>query len=149
MKWHETCTCECRLDASVCYSKRRWNRDKCRCECKELIKKGRYDKGFIWRPSNCECEYEKLCNVGEYLDYKSCKCRKKLVDNLFEDYSENIDENEMIYNGNYHENVVSSCTAYIVLFAINFFIIIGISSVFIYSRWFFEESNTVTGTIIY
>ena len=25
MEWHETCTCKCRLDASVCNSKQRWN----------------------------------------------------------------------------------------------------------------------------
>ena len=37
IKWHETCKCECRLDASVCNNKLRWNDDKCRCECKELI----------------------------------------------------------------------------------------------------------------
>ena len=38
IKWHETCKCKCRLDASVCNNKQRWNNDKCRCECKELIK---------------------------------------------------------------------------------------------------------------
>ena len=34
---HETCTCKCRLDASVCKNKQCWNNDQCRCECKELI----------------------------------------------------------------------------------------------------------------
>ena len=37
MKWHETCKCICRLDKIICNSKQRWNKDKCRCECKELI----------------------------------------------------------------------------------------------------------------
>ena len=45
IKWHETCKCECRLDASVCNNKQRWDDDKCRCECKELIDKGVCDKG--------------------------------------------------------------------------------------------------------
>ena len=40
IKWHETCKCKCRLDANVCNNKQRWNDDKCRCECKELIDKG-------------------------------------------------------------------------------------------------------------
>ena len=40
IKWHETCKCKCRLDASVCNNKQCWNDDKCRCECKELIDKG-------------------------------------------------------------------------------------------------------------
>ena len=38
IKWHETCQCKCRLDASVCNSRQCWNEDKCKCECKELIK---------------------------------------------------------------------------------------------------------------
>ena len=44
IEWHETCKCKCRLDASVCNNKQRWNDDKCRCECKELIDKGVCDK---------------------------------------------------------------------------------------------------------
>ena len=47
IKWHETCKCKCRLDASVCDRKQRWNNNKCRCECKELIDNGICDKGFI------------------------------------------------------------------------------------------------------
>ena len=46
----------------------------------ELIDKGICDKGFNWSPSNCEWECDKSCNVREYLDYKKCKCRKRLVD---------------------------------------------------------------------
>ena len=38
------------------------------------------DKGFIWNPSNCE--YDKARDIGEYLDYENCKCRKKLVHKL-------------------------------------------------------------------
>ena len=34
IEWHETCKCECRLHASICNHKQRWNDDKCRCECK-------------------------------------------------------------------------------------------------------------------
>ena len=28
----------------------------------------------------CECECDKSCDVGEYLDCESCKCRKILTD---------------------------------------------------------------------
>ena len=31
------------------------------CKCKELIEKGRCDKGFIWNPSNCDCKCDKSC----------------------------------------------------------------------------------------
>ena len=48
IKWHETCKCECRLDAIVCNNKQRWNKNKCRCECKELIDKGVSHKGLVW-----------------------------------------------------------------------------------------------------
>ena len=48
IKWYETCKCKCRLDAGVCNNKQRWNEDKCRFECTELIDKGMCDEGFIW-----------------------------------------------------------------------------------------------------
>ena len=92
IKWHERCKCKCRLDASVCKNKQCWNGEKYRCEWKELIDKGVCDKGYIWNPSNCECECDKSCDVGEYLDYATCKCKKKLVDKLTEESTENIDE---------------------------------------------------------
>ena len=59
----------------------RWNDDKCRCECKELIDKGMCDKGFIWNPNNCECECDKSYDIGEYLDYKNCRCKNKSLIN--------------------------------------------------------------------
>ena len=71
IKWHETCKCKCRLDASVCNNKQRWNDDKCRCESKELINKGGCDKGSIWNPSNCESECDKPSDAGEYLYYEN------------------------------------------------------------------------------
>ena len=36
-----------------------------------------------------------MCDVGKYLDYESCNCRKTLIDKLAEGCSENVDENEM------------------------------------------------------
>ena len=80
---HETCKCVCRLTSAVCNTKQIWNEDKCRYECREdLIDKMVYDKGFSWNPSNCDCECDKSCGIGEYLDYKSCVCRKTLIDKL-------------------------------------------------------------------
>ena len=85
IKWHGTCKCKCRLDASVCNNKQRWNDGKCRCECKEQIHKLVCDKGYIWNPINSECECDKSCDVGDYLDYKNYKCKKKLADKLVEE----------------------------------------------------------------
>ena len=92
VEWHEKCKCKCRLNGSACNNKQRWNDDKCRCECKELIDKGVCDKGFIWNTSNCECECDKSCDVGEYLDYKNCKCREKIADNLSKECTETVKE---------------------------------------------------------
>ena len=46
-EWHEICKCKCRQNGSVCNNKERWNEDKYRYECKELIDKGVCGKGFI------------------------------------------------------------------------------------------------------
>ena len=97
-----------------------------------------FDKGFIWNPSNCECEYDKLWDVGEYLDYKNFKCRKKLVDKLVKECSDNIDGNKMLHNENLdaiplndYKNVCNSCTIYIVIFVKFLVTSICISSVFL------------------
>ena len=96
IEWYESCKCICRLDGIICNSKQQWNKDKRRCECKELIDKGVCDKRFIWNPSNCECECDKSCNIGEYLDFSNCKCKKKLVDPLIEECTKNIDEMKIV-----------------------------------------------------
>ena len=47
-KWHESCKCICRLDKIVCNNKQKWNKDKCRWDCKKLIAKGVCNKGYVW-----------------------------------------------------------------------------------------------------
>ena len=101
--------CKCRLDATVCKNKQRWNDDKCRCECKELIDKGVCDR--VSNPSNCECECDKSCDVGVCLDYESCKCRKKLVDKLVDECTENIDEVKIV-ESTLTENTLNAVLAY-------------------------------------
>ena len=79
MKWYKTCKCKYRVNSRVSNNKQHWNDNKCRCiECEDLIDKGVCDKEFIWNLSNCECECDKSCDVGEYLGYKNCKCKKKV-----------------------------------------------------------------------
>ena len=121
--WHETCKYICRLSASVCNNKQRWNQDKCTCECREnLIDKGVCDKGFIWNPSNCEGKCDKSCDIGEYLDYKNCLCKNNIVDKLVKECTRVVDEDK-IYNEILNTiplNTISSdgsasCTSYIVL----------------------------------
>ena len=146
IKWHETCKCKCRLDASVCNNKQRWNDDKCRCECKELIDKGVCNKRFIWNPSNCEWKCDKSCDVGEYLDYENCKCRKKLVDKLVEECTETDEEVKLAKitlaeDENKHK--CSSCTLHIVLFSVIFAINAGISTYFLYYKYMNCDKKTL------
>ena len=47
LKWHESCKCECRLNSIACNNKQKWNIDKFKCECKELVEKQERDKRFI------------------------------------------------------------------------------------------------------
>ena len=56
IKWHESCTCVCRLDPVICNNKQKWNKDKCRCEC--LVDR-KCDNKFVWNPSNCKCGNKK------------------------------------------------------------------------------------------
>ena len=95
------------------------------------------DKRFTWNHSNCQCQCDKSCDVGEYLDYESCKCRNKLIDKLVEECSENIDGNEMLYNEtldviplNDYKKVCNSCTIHILLSAVFLITSICISSFF-------------------
>ena len=83
LSWHETYACKCRLNASVFNNKQPWNKDKYSRECKKLIDKGSSDDGFICNRS--KCKRDKSCDFGQYLDYKNCKCRKKLTDKLIEE----------------------------------------------------------------
>ena len=139
-EWHETCKCKCRLDAIVCNNKQRWNKNKCRCECNELIDKGICDKGFIWNPSNCECECDETCDIGEYLDYENCKCRKELGDKLIDECTETIEEVKLAKitlaknenENKYSSCECSSCTVYIVLMIVFFTIFTGITIYFVY-----------------
>ena len=72
IKLHETCKCICWLNKTICNNKQRWNKDQCRCGCKELIDKDLCDKRYIFNPSNFQ-----------YLDHLDYKC-KKIIDLIVE-----------------------------------------------------------------
>ena len=144
IKWHETCKCICRLNEIICNNKQRWNKDKYRCECKELIDKRVCDKGFIFNPSTCGCECDRSCNMGQYLDYSDCKWKKKLIDLIIEECTENHDDKTKIANATLEnddktkivnttvKNKNSFCKVYIVLMTIVSIILAGITIYFVY-----------------
>ena len=154
------CRCKCRLDAIFFNNKQRWNKDKCRFECKKLIDKGVCDKGYAWNPSNCECECDKSCDIGEYLDYENCKCKKRLVDKLVDECNETVKEVKLaniIFAENENENSYKyiPCTVYIVLLSVFFTFNVGIVTYYVHSQGYLKKdelyvkSNTYKETTIY
>ena len=116
------------------------NKNKCRCECKELIDLGICDKGFIWNPSNCECD--KSCDIGEYLDYENCKRRKKIIDKLIDECTETIEAVKLAkITLAENENRYSSWRVYIVLMIVILTIFTGITIYFVYYNWSLIKNN--------
>ena len=74
--------------------------------------------------------------------------QKKIVDKLVEEFSGNIDGNEIIYNETLNDckKVCNSCTIYIVLFVIAFLIIIAIGSAYFCNYWYLKNNAK---TLIY
>ena len=78
-----------------------------------------------------------------------CECRKRLIDKLVEECSENNDEKKLYSNEiNDYEKICSSWSVYIVLLVIFFIVSIKISSVFIYFHWHLKKSNAGVTNII-
>ena len=107
-----------------------------------MIDKGIYAQGFIWNPSNCECECDTSCDVGEYLEYVNCTLRKRLVDKLIEECTENFEEAKITgitsfkWNSIEHKNnCKSSVKIYVFLIVIVFTICIWIGTYFIYYKY--------------
>ena len=71
-----------------------------------------------------------------------------MIDQLVEKCSENIDENEMIYNRTLNDYKSSSCALYIVLFVVFLLTNILIKSVFIYFYWYLKKLQIFTTNIM-
>ena len=94
--WHESCKCVCRLNSSVCNSKQIWNSDTCSCDCNEdFAGIMTCNKGYMWNPSTCACECDMWCKPGQYLDYKKCVCRNKLIGKVISKCTSFINESMM------------------------------------------------------
>ena len=114
-----------------------------------MIDKGICDKGFILNPSNCECECDKPCDVGEYFNYAR-KCRKRLVDKLVEECTENFEESKIakitsieLHSTEDENKCKSSCTIHVVLIEI-FTICIGIDTYYYkyMNHWYLKKDVT-------
>ena len=87
-----------------------------------------------------------MCDVGKYLDYENCKCRKKLVDKLVDECTETVEEVKLAKitlaeDENSHK--CSFCTVYTVLFWIFFTINIGgVDAYFVYFHGYLRKMFT-------
>ena len=103
-------------------------------------------KIFFWNPSNCECECKESSDFTEYLDYKNCNCKKRLVNKLVE-CNETIDEmklTKITLAENENSYKCNSCILYIVLFSIFFTINVGIGAYFVYYKYMNRNKNNVS-----
>ena len=46
----------------------------------------------MWNPSTCAYECDMWCKPGQYLDYKKCVCKNKLIDKIISDCASIINE---------------------------------------------------------
>ena len=140
--WHESCKCVCRLNSSVCNSKQIWNSDTCRCDCNEdfagIIN---CNKGCAWNPSICKCQCDMWCKTEQYLDYKNCVCKNKLIGRLIEECTSII--NETMINNKDSSNNNTLQNVFIGLFSVAVLIGIICFCVFAYFRWFKGKNKYV------
>ena len=93
-------------------------------------------------PSTCSCECDKYCEIGQYLDYKSCMCRKKIVNNLIEQCNSIVDIE--IKNNTLSKTDESYNNTYLILFIVFLVLFIVFLVGFIYywrNKSIYEEIN--------
>ena len=132
--WHESCKCVSRLSSSVCNSKEIWNSGTCKCNCNEdfagIIA---CNKGYMWNPSTCACECDMWCKPGQYLDYKKCICKNKLICRVISECTSII--NETMMNDKMSITNDDNTVIFISLFSVLLFIGITCFCVFAYFKW--------------
>ena len=132
---HESCKCVCQLNSSVCNSKQIWNSNTCCCDRNEdfagIMTR---NKGYMWNPSTCACECDMWCKPGQYLDYKNCVCKNKLIGRVISKCTSLINETMM----NDKKNITNDDTTaniFIGLFSVLIFIGFICFCVFAYFKW--------------
>ena len=83
---------------------------------------------------------------GGYLDCKNCKCRKKLVNKLVEECSDNIDEAKLTEIALFEHKNECTCyyTVFIALGVIVFKICVGIGAYFVYYKYMNRNKKDVS-----
>ena len=131
-----SCKCVCRLTSAVCNSKQIWNSDTCSSNCNEdFVDKMVCEKGYMWNRSTCACECDIWCKPGQYLDYKNCVCKNKLIGKVsslctsfINERMMNVDENAIVMSDDNDKSI------YIGLFSLFAFVGIVGFRVFAYFK---------------
>ena len=133
--WHKSCKCVCRLNLLVCNSKQIWNSGTCRCDCTEDFPGiMTCNKGYMWNPSTCACECDMRCKPGQYLDYKNCVCKNRLIGRVISECTSVINET-MMNNRNNIANDNTITNIFTGLFSVVIFIGFVCFCVFAYFKW--------------
>ena len=140
--WHETCKCVCRLTSAICNDRQEWNENKCRCECKkDLVSKLVFDKGYVWNPSTCSCECDRYRETGQYLDYKNCVCRRKIIDDLIKQCTSIVDM-DIKNNTLSKKSDESSSNIYFILFIV--FLLLFTLSLVVFIYYWCKNNKAIT-----
>ena len=140
IEWHETCKCEFKFRANVWNNKQRWNKDKCRCECKELIDKEVVIKDLF------RILVIVSVNVIKRVKLEYIQTMKIVIALLIDECTENVEEvkiAKIILAENENNHKCNSCTAYIVLMIVVFTICTGISTYFVYYNRSLVKNNVL------
>ena len=82
------------------------------------------DKGYMWNPSTCSCECDRYCETGQYLDYKNCVCRKKIIDDLIEQCTSIVDmyiKKKILYQKRMMNHLLNDESIIFILFYLSYF----------------------------
>ena len=88
----------------------------------------------MWNPNPCECQCDMWCKPGQYLDYKNCVCKNKLVGRIIGEYTSVINET-MMNNVDKKYNDDTIANIFIGLFSVLSFVGIVCFCVFAYLKW--------------
>ena len=133
--WQESCKCVCQLNSSTCNSKQIGNSDTCSCHCNEdFAGIMTCNKGYMWNPSTGACECDMWCKPGQYLDYKKCVCKNKLIGKVISECTSLINET-MMNNKMSITNDDTTKNISIGLFSVLMFAGITYVCIFAYFKW--------------
>ena len=88
----------------------------------------------MWNPSTCACECDIWCKPGQYLGYKKCVCKNKLIGRVIVECTSFINET-MMNNKNNIANDNTTTNTFIGLFSVVIFIGIVCLWIFTYFKF--------------